>query len=48
LARLIEILHYAEEIKTWLHDEELMGDDLVRKGIPGLKESELLKRRVVH
>ncbi len=36
-ARLIEILHCAEEIKMLLHDEELMGDDLVRKGIPRLK-----------
>jgi len=36
-ARLIEILHCAEEIKTLLHDDELMGDDLVRKGSPRLK-----------
>ncbi len=36
-ARLIEILHCAEEMKTLLHDEELMGNDLVRKGIPRLK-----------
>jgi len=36
-ARLIEILHCAEEIKFLLHDDELMGDDLVRKGISRLK-----------
>jgi NAD-reducing hydrogenase large subunit len=36
-ARLIEILHCAEEIKTLLHDNEIMGDDLVRKGNPRLK-----------
>lgn len=36
-ARLIEILHCAEAMKDLLHDEELMGDDLVRKGIPRLK-----------
>jgi NAD-reducing hydrogenase large subunit len=31
------VLHCAEEMKTLLHDPELMGDDLVRKGIPRLK-----------
>ncbi|MBK5269784.1 MAG: Ni/Fe hydrogenase subunit alpha [Bacteroidia bacterium] len=36
-ARLIEVLHCAEEIKILLHDAELMGDDLVRKGAPRLK-----------
>jgi NAD-reducing hydrogenase large subunit len=36
-ARLIEVLHCAEEMKTLLNDPELMGDDLVRKGIPRLK-----------
>ncbi|MFI5187527.1 MAG: nickel-dependent hydrogenase large subunit, partial [Chitinophagales bacterium] len=36
-ARLIEILHCAEEIKILLDDDEIMGDDLVRKGIPRLK-----------
>jgi NAD-reducing hydrogenase large subunit len=36
-ARLIEVLHCAEEMKTLLHDAELMGDDLIRKGIPRLK-----------
>lgn len=36
-ARLIEILHCAEEIKVLLHDKELMGDDLVRKGVPRFK-----------
>jgi len=36
-ARLIEVLHCAEEMKTLLHDTELMGDDLIRKGIPRLK-----------
>ena len=36
-ARLIEVLHCAEEMKLLLNDEELMGDDLVRKGIPRLK-----------
>lgn len=36
-ARLIEILHCAEEIKNLLHDPELFGDDLVRKGIGRLK-----------
>ena len=36
-ARLIEVLHCAEEIKTLLHDAELMGDDLIRKGIARLK-----------
>ena len=36
-ARLIEVLHCAEEMKTLLHDPELMGDDLVRKGVGRLK-----------
>jgi len=36
-ARLIEVLHCAEEMKTLLYDPELMGDDLIRKGIPRLK-----------
>ena len=36
-ARLIEVLHCAEEMKSLLHDPELMGDDLIRKGIPRLK-----------
>ena len=36
-ARLIEILHCAEAMKELLHDEELMGDDLVRTGLPRLK-----------
>jgi len=31
-ARLIEVLHCAEEMKILLHDPELMGSDLVRKG----------------
>ena len=36
-ARLIEVLHCAEEIKILLHDPELMGNDLVRKGTPRSK-----------
>lgn len=36
-ARLIEVLHCAEEMKTLLLDPELLGSDLVRKGIPRLK-----------
>jgi len=36
-ARLIEMLHCAEEMDILLHDDQLMGDDLVRKGIPRLK-----------
>ena len=36
-ARLIEVLHCAEEMNILLHDPELMGDDLVRKGIARLK-----------
>jgi NAD-reducing hydrogenase large subunit len=36
-ARLIEILHCAEQIKILLNDEELMGNDLVRSGIPRFK-----------
>lgn len=31
-ARLIEMLHCAEEIRSLLHDPELLGDDLLRKG----------------
>lgn len=33
-ARLIEVLHCAEVIKELLHDPDLLGDDLVRKGTP--------------
>ncbi|MFD1292740.1 Ni/Fe hydrogenase subunit alpha [Lutibacter holmesii] len=33
-ARLIEMLHCAELMKELLLDEEIMGDDLVRKGTP--------------
>ncbi|MBL7721527.1 MAG: Ni/Fe hydrogenase subunit alpha, partial [Chitinophagaceae bacterium] len=33
-ARLIEVLHCAEEMKLLLNDPELMGSDLVRKGSP--------------
>ncbi len=36
-ARLIEVLHCAEEMKNLLQDPELMGDELVRKGIGRLK-----------
>lgn len=36
-ARLIEILYCAEEMKKLLLDEELMGNDLVRQGIPRFK-----------
>ncbi len=36
-ARLIEVLHCAEEMKVLLHDPALLGDDLIRKGIPRLK-----------
>jgi NAD-reducing hydrogenase large subunit len=36
-ARLIEILHCAEVIKSLLHDPDLMSDDLLRTGIPRLK-----------
>jgi len=36
-ARLIEVLHCAEEMRTLLHDPELMGDDLIRKGVGRLK-----------
>jgi len=36
-ARLIEVLHCAEEMKTLLHDPQLLGSDLVRTGIPRLK-----------
>jgi NAD-reducing hydrogenase large subunit len=33
-ARLIELLHCAEKIKELLLDDDIMGTDLVRKGIP--------------
>lgn len=36
-ARLIEVLHCAEEMKLLLNDPELMGNDLIRKGTPRLK-----------
>lgn len=36
-ARLIEMLHCAEVMKDLLNDQELMGNDLVRKGTPRLK-----------
>lgn len=36
-ARLIEVLHYAEEMKILLNDPELLGNDLVRSGTPRLK-----------
>lgn len=36
-ARLIEMLHCAEQIKILLEDDALLGDDLVRKGIARLK-----------
>ena len=36
-ARLIEVLHCAEEIKNLLLDPDLLGDDLIRKGISRLK-----------
>jgi len=36
-ARLIEVLHCAEEMKTLLHDPDLLGDDLVRTGVGRLK-----------
>jgi NAD-reducing hydrogenase large subunit len=36
-ARLIEVLHCAEEMRNLLHDPELMGNDLVRKGDGRLK-----------
>ncbi len=36
-ARLIEMLHCAEEIKTLLEDEEILGTDLVREGRPRLE-----------
>lgn len=32
LARVIEILHCAEVMKELLHDEDILGDELVRKG----------------
>ncbi len=36
-ARLIEILHCAEQMQTLLHDSDLLSDDLVRTGIPRFK-----------
>lgn len=36
-ARLIEVLHCAEEMKNLLHDPDLMSTDLVRTGKPRLK-----------
>ena len=33
LARLIEMLHCAELMKDILHDEDIMGNELIRKGI---------------
>jgi NAD-reducing hydrogenase large subunit len=36
-ARLIEVLYCAEAMKELLNDQELMGNDLVRKGTPRLK-----------
>ena len=36
-ARLIEVLYCAEEMRILLHDTELLGDDLVRKGVSRLK-----------
>lgn len=36
-ARLIEMLHCAEVMKDLLNDQELLGNDLVRKGTPRLK-----------
>ncbi len=36
-ARLIELLHCAESIKELLLDEDILGDDLVRKGTPRTK-----------
>ncbi|KAA3631737.1 MAG: Ni/Fe hydrogenase subunit alpha [Bacteroidetes bacterium] len=33
MARLIEVLHCAEVMKELLHDEDIMGDELVRKGV---------------
>ncbi|MBL7724571.1 MAG: Ni/Fe hydrogenase subunit alpha [Chitinophagaceae bacterium] len=36
-ARLIEVLHCAEEMKILLNEPELMGNDLIRKGTPRLK-----------
>ena len=36
-ARLIEVLHCAEEMKILLNDPELLGNDLVRKGMARLK-----------
>ncbi len=32
-ARLIEVLHSAEKMKELLHDEDIMGDELVREGV---------------
>lgn len=36
-ARLIELLHCAEVMKSLLHDPEILQDDLVRKGTPRLE-----------
>lgn len=36
-ARLIEVLYCAEVIKDLLNDPEIMGNDLVRKGVPRLR-----------
>jgi NAD-reducing hydrogenase large subunit len=36
-ARLIEVLHCAEEMKILLHDPDILGTDLVTTGIPRLK-----------
>jgi len=36
-ARLIEVLHCAEEMKSLLLDPDLMGEELVRKGVGRLK-----------
>ena len=33
LARLIEMLHCAELMRDLLHDDDIMGTDLIRKGI---------------
>ena len=36
-ARLIEILHCAEVIKELLHDEDILGTDLIRQGAQRLE-----------
>ena len=36
-ARMIEMLHAAEEIKVLLHDEDLLGDDLMTQGERGFE-----------